>query len=140
MDFEELTKKIEELKAQGLEDEDILDIFYEAFVKQEMGPEDLAKAAGALGYEFSEEFKAELDKENVGENGNGNEEVADGLTKEEVESVQEKKPGESDEEFKDKIEELNEGQDESSEKEEDEKDEKEDDDSEWEEAKKYFKL
>lgn len=115
MDNEKIQALIEKLKEFGLDDEKILDVFFEVFKAGKMSKEDLGTLAESMGYELDEEF----DKEEVPE-GDGK------ISKEEAEDLKEIKPEESKEEFKEKVEEAKE----------DDVDEK----AEWDEARKLFKL
>ena len=59
MDNEEFNKLCDELRAQGMDDEDILGTVLEMFKKGEIDAEDMGKLAGTLGYELTDEFLAE---------------------------------------------------------------------------------
>lgn len=149
MDNEQIQSLISQLKAVGLEDEQIMDVFYEAFTKGKMDRKDLETLAESLGYELDDDFKNEPTPDPIAAEGESNDEPAAGTDAEDLKEI---KPGESVEEFKDKIEEAKEdGEGEVEEKEEekeeshdDEEDtdegEKEEEDKEWDEANKYFKI
>lgn len=142
MDNEQIQSLISQLKAVGLEDEQIMDVFYEAFTKGKMDRKDLETLAESLGYELDDDFKAEPTPDPI----EGDKPEGDAP---EAEDLKEIKPGESVEEFKDKIEEAKEdGEGEVEEKEEEKEeshddedtDEGEEEDEEWDEANKYFKI
>jgi len=95
MDEKEFREFVDELKEGGLSEEEILDILYKAFSEKEIDMEDLEKAAGIMGYELKEEFKKDFE----GEKPEGG--AAD---KDQIEAAKEFKPGESEEEFKERIE------------------------------------
>lgn len=161
MNEEQIKSLIEQLKAAGLEEEQIMDVFYETFQKGKMDRADLETLANAMGYELTDDFKEDSHKDPIEEAG------AEGLgdlSKEDLEEAKEIGPDESKEEFEEKLEDMGdkvEGEDlaaeepkdeeeapaESEEEEvEEEKSESEDDgeekseDEEWEEAQKLFKI
>ena len=152
MNSEEIQSLIEQLKAQGLSEEEIMDVFYQTFVDGEMDRKDLETLADAMGYELTDEFKNELTPDPI------NAEGAEGMSKEELEDAKEIEPGESAEEFKDKLEgeevegeakeeekEVAEaGEEENAEPEEDdeaeEEVEEEDEYADWEKSQKMFKI
>ena len=128
MTDEEIRSTLEQIKAQIKAkpenqnksddeiDEMILDSFYKAYTEGKMSKEDLGGLAQAMGYEFTEEFDQDPEAANEvnpaeaagGEGGNplapGNE-----PTQEDLEAVRTMEPGESAEEFKDKVEDVKEG-------------------------------
>ena len=59
MNNEEIQSLINQLKATGLSDEQIMETFYEAFQKGEMDRADLEALANAMDYELTDEFKNE---------------------------------------------------------------------------------
>jgi hypothetical protein len=153
MNDEEIRRTIEELKAQVKAkpenkdksddeiDEMILDGFFDAFKDGEMSREDLMAIAEAMGYEPTEEFKNEEapDPIEAKEMGDGN------LDKKELEETKVMQPGESKEEFKEKVEDVKddadkkeESEDESEEEESDEEEEFESEDEEREKASELF--
>lgn len=159
MDSEQIKALIEQLKAQGLDEEEIMTVFYETFTKGEMDRKDLETLAEAMGYELTDDFKNEPAADPIASEG------AEGLSKEELEDAKEIAPSESEEEFKEDIEEAKEGLDEEEkgeeepkseveeEKEEEEEEEEEeeksepeseeepeDEEKEWEEAQHLFKI
>ena len=151
MDSEQIKALIEQLKAQGLDEEEIMTVFYETFTKGEMDRKDLETLAEAMGYELTDDFKNEPAADPIASEG------AEGLSKEELEDAKEIAPSESEEEFKEDIEEAKEGLDEEEKGEEEPKpeveeekeeekpeaeseEESEDEEKEWEEAQHLFKI
>ena len=118
MNDEELRSTIEEVKAQVKAkpenkdktedeiDEIVLDGFFKAYTEGEMSKEDLGAIAQAMGYELSEEFENDPEAADMVE---GNAEGgADEASEQELEDLRTIDEGESKEEFKDKIEDVNE--------------------------------
>ena len=154
MNSEEIKSLIEQLKAQGLTEDEIMNVFYETFVKGDMDRKDLETLAEAMGYELTDDFKNEPTPDPIASKG------AEGLSEEALEDAKAIEPGESVEEFKEGIEEAKEGLDseeaieseeeaeeDSEEEPKDEEEEKEseeveeeDEDAEWEKAQKMFKI
>lgn len=144
MNEEQIKSLIEQLKAAGLEEEQIMDVFYETFQKGKMDRADLETLANAMGYELTDDFKEDSHKDPIEEAG------AEGLgdlSKEDLEEAKEIGPDESKEEFKEKLEDMGdkiEGDAAPTEAEEEEveEDDGEDksEDEEWEEAQKLFKI
>ena len=110
MTKEEISSTIEQVKAQikakpeykdktdNEIDEAILDNFFKDYTDGKLSKEDLGAIADAMGYEFTEDFdKEEEVKEEV---------PAPGVTKTEAEDLKAMKPGETKEEFKEKVEEA----------------------------------
>ena len=144
MDEKEIQSLIDQLKAQGMDDEKIMDMYYEMFVDGKMDREDLETLAGYLGYELDDDFKndehadpIEEDAEKVDEEP---EEALENISKEEAEDLKAMKPGESKEEFEEKVEDAKEDLEEAEKHDDEAKDEKSDEDKEWDEANKYFKV
>ena len=157
MNEEQIKSLIDQLKGAGLEEEQIMDVFYETFKKGKMDRKDLETLANALGYELTDDFKEDSTPDPI----EGGEDLGD-ISKEDLEDAKEISEGESKEEFEEKIEDIKEdaGEDlkeesdaEAPAEEEDKKDdeeevieeeksesEDEDEDKEWEEANKLFKL
>ena len=162
MNEEQIKSLIDQLKGAGLEEEQIMDVFYETFKKGKMDRKDLETLANALGYELTDDFKNEPTPDPI----EGGEDLGD-MSKESLEEAKEIAPGESKEEFEEKIEDIKEDAGEDLKKEEpseeepakeeepsdaeaeepaDESDasedeaEESDEDKEWEEANKLFKL
>lgn len=141
MDSEEIKSLIEQLKAQGLSEEEIMDSFYQTFEQGKMDRKDLETLAEAMGYELTDDFKNDSTPDPIEEKDVG------GMSKEELEDARTIEPGESKEEFKEELEGASEGLDEEkdveAEEEEKEKSESEDekfDDEEWAKAQKMFKI
>ena len=157
MNPEEIRSTLEQIKAQVKAkpenaeksedeiDEMILEAFYKAYTDGKMTKEDLGGLAEALGYEFTEEFDQDPEAANElapdqGADDGEDAPEAPGATQEDLEAVRTMEPGESAEEFKEKVEEVkegghvsdseepaNEGQEPASESESEEDDEEEDD-------------
>lgn len=161
MNNEEIQALIEQLKAQGLSEEEIMDTFYQTFTEGKMDRKDLETLAEAMGYELTDDFKNEPTPDPIEANG------IEGLSKEDLEEAKEIAPNESEEEFKEKLEgeEVEEKPEENAEEGEKAEGEKEEEteeaepeaetedeenaeegekepseDEEWEEANKYFKV
>ena len=108
MNGEEIKSLISQLKAAGLDEEQIMDVFYETFEKGEMDRKDLETLANAMGYELTDEFKNEPSKDPIE---TGISEAAEGgISKEEAEAAKALEPGETSEEFEEKIEEMKDGE------------------------------
>lgn len=154
MNEEQIKSLIDQLKAAGVEEEQIMDIFYETFKRGKMDRKDLETLAEAMGYELTDDFKNEptpdpIESANIGD-----------LSEADLEEAKEIAPGESKEEFEDKLEDMGEveaeeeseedkegdeesesdSEEEKSEEESEDEDEGEDEDVEWEEAQKLFKI
>ena len=154
MNEEQIKSLIDQLKAAGVEEEQIMDIFYETFKRGKMDRKDLETLAAAMGYELTDDFKNEptpdpIESANIGD-----------LSEADLEEAKEIAPGESKEEFEDKLEDMGEveaeeeseedkegdeesesdSEEEKSEEESEDEDEGEDEDVEWEEAQKLFKI
>ena len=63
MKIEEVDKLIEDLKKQGMSEDDILSCFYAMFCDDKITSTQLEGLSLALGYEFTEEFKNLTDEE-----------------------------------------------------------------------------
>ena len=163
MNDEEIRSTLEQIKAQVKAkpenkdksddeiDEMILDAFYQAYTEGKMSKEDLGGLAQAMGYEFTEDFDQDpaaapqINPEEGGEGAPAPEgEPGPGATEEDLEAVRTMEPGESADEFKDKIDEVKEGghvsDDDSPESEGDEDEDSDDEDDEDEERKKASEL
>ena len=105
MNNEEIESLIKQLKAQGLDEEEIMGIFYDVFEKGEMDRKDLETLAEAMGYELTDDFKNEPTPDPIAAEG------VEGLSEEQLEDAKAIEPGESKEEFKEKIEDAKEGLD-----------------------------
>lgn len=110
MTLEEAKAAIEDLKAQGETEDDILKVLYLMFTKGEFDVETLRALVGTMGYEFTEEFEAmsDDDKKTKGWEQEDDPEKSS-VDKEEIEKAKEfgddegevKKPEESQEESED---------------------------------------
>ena len=143
MNTEEIESLIEQLKAQGLTEEEIMNVFYETFTKGKMDRKDLETLAEAMGYELTDDFKNDETPDPIEANG------IEGMSKDDLEEAKEIAPNETEEEFKEKLEgaedelgeeEEVESEEEETEPEEEGEEEEKSEDEEWEEANKYFKL
>lgn len=90
MTLEEAKAAIEDLKAQGETEDDILKVLYLMFTKGEFDVETLRALVGTMGYEFTEEFEAmsDDDKKTKGWEQEDNPEKS-GVDKEEIEKAKE---------------------------------------------------
>lgn len=144
MDREEIDSLVKQLKAQGLSDEEIMDTYYEAFTKGEMDRKDLEVLAEHLGYELDDDFKNDEHPDPIAEEADKVDEEPKEeekqLSEDEAEDLKAMKPGESKEEFEDRVEDAKGDLEEAEKHDEEAKEEKVDEDKEWEEANKYFKA
>lgn len=137
MDNEEIKSLIEQLKATGLGEEEIMDVFYKTFEKGKMDRKDLETLANEMGYELTDEFKNDEHPDPIETEG---EETTD------LDDAKELKPGETKDEFKDRIEDMDTVEDdevkgdESDDDEGDKADDDENEEEEWKEAQKLFKI
>ena len=90
MTYEEAKAAIEDLKAQGETEDDILKVLYLMFTKGEFDVETLRALVGTMGYEFTEEFEAmsDEDKKTKGWEQEDDPEKS-GVDKEEIEKAKE---------------------------------------------------
>jgi len=164
MNEEQIKSLIEQLKGVGLEEEQIMDVFYETFKRGKMDRKDLEAMAEAMGYELTDDFKEDSHEDPI-EGGEAKAEELGDISKEDLEEAKEIKPGESKEEFEEKLEdmgdkvedkiedkvedksepeksepEMEEEKKEEEVKDEDKSDDKSEEDMEWEEAQKLFKI
>jgi len=127
MNDEEIRSTLEQIKAQVKAkpenqnksddeiDEMLLEAFYKAYTEGKMTKEDLGGLAQAMGYEFTEEFDQdpeaanEVNPEMAGGEGAPAPE-GQGATQEDLEAVRTMEPGESAEEFQEKVEDVKEGE------------------------------
>lgn len=146
MNDEEIRSTIEQIKAQVKAkpenkdktedeiDEMILDAFFQAYTEGKMTKDDLGGLAEAMGYEFADEFDqdpaAAQELGGEGAPAGGEEPLGPGATQEDLEAVRTMEPGESAEEFQDKVEEVKEGGHVEAEAEEDKEEAEEGDDGE----------
>lgn len=142
MDKTEMESLVKQLKAAGLNDEQIMETFFETFTEGKMDRADLEACAEFMGYELTDEFKNDPTPDPIAT-------PEGGLTKEAAEEAKEIKPGESEEDFKESIEAAKDGESEEDEPEEgeiegdkaeDKPAEEESEDEEWEKAQKLFKF
>lgn len=89
MTLEEAKGAIEDLRAQGESDDDMLKVFYAMFLDDKLSVSDLRTLAGLVGYEFTEEFEAMSDEEKKQLGWEKEDEPAEGVTKEDVEAAKE---------------------------------------------------
>lgn len=160
MNEEQIKSLIEQLKAQGLTEDEIMDVFYQTFTEGKMDRKDLEVLTEAMGYELTDDFKEDSTPDPIASEG------AEGISEASAEDLKEIKPGESPEEFEAKIDEAKsegvgeeekpeepKGDEEEVKEEEVEAEEKEDveadkdagedeesEDEEWEKAQKLFKI
>lgn len=132
MDKTEMNSLVNQLKAAGLTEEEIMDTFYATFQEGKMDRKDLEACANFMGYELTDDFKNDATPDPM-----SSPDLGDGITKEEAENAKEIKPGETAEEFKDSIETESDSEKEDSE--EDSEEDSTDEDKEWEEVQKKFK-
>lgn len=122
MNDEEIRSTLEQIKAQVKAkpenqnksddeiDQMILEAFYKAYTEGQMTKEDLGGLAQAMGYEFTEEFDQDPEAANeVNPEANPAPE-GQGTTEEDLEAVRTMEPGESAEEFQEKVEDVKEGE------------------------------
>ena len=84
MNYEEIQSLIDQLKASGLKDEEIMDVFWTAFSKGEMDRKDLETLAEAMGYELTDDFKNDEQPDPIN---SGADENAQGLSEKELEDA-----------------------------------------------------
>lgn len=98
MEKTEFDSLVKQLKAAGLNEEQIMETLYETFQEGKMDRQDLEACANWLGYELTDEFKNDPTPDPIATGGEG------GISKEQAEAAKEIAPGESKEEFKAEIE------------------------------------
>lgn len=142
MDKTEMESLVKQLKAAGLNDEQIMETFFETFTEGKMDRADLEACAEFMGYELTDEFKNDKTPDPIAT-------PEGGLTKEAAEEAKQIEPGESKEEFKESIEaakeDSKEGESEDEKSEDGESDEdkpaeEDSEDEEWEKAQKLFRF
>lgn len=90
MTLEEAKAAIEDLKAQGETEDDILKVLYLMFTKGEFDVETLRALVGTMGYEFTEEFEAMSDDDKKTKGWEQEEDPEkSGVEKEEIEKAKE---------------------------------------------------
>ena len=135
MNHEEFTKLCDEMRAQGMKDEDILGTILQMFKDGKITVDDMKKMAGALGYELTEEFLRltkgmdRMPSPESTEDKDGGE-----LSEEEVKDAQEYKPEEDSDEDEDESDDDEEYEEKEEDEESESEDEYEDDDEEEEES------
>ena len=94
MTVEEVNQVVDELKAQGYDEEEILASFYAMFCDDKLTADQLEALVNTMGYELTDEFKnlSDEEKKKYGEDeGEGNvenkNEAAEGVDKKEVEDA-----------------------------------------------------
>lgn len=95
---EEMKKAIEQLKATGASEEEILGGFYKMFQDDKLTIDELEGITNLMGYHFSDEFKAMSPEDQKTKGYEETEEPAEGVEKEEVEEAKETEPEEKPEE------------------------------------------
>lgn len=96
----EMESLVKQLKAAGLNEEQIMETFYETFQDGKMDRKDLEACAEFMGYELTDGFKNDPTPDPIADGGEG----GGGITKEQAEAAKEIKPGESPEEFREAVE------------------------------------
>lgn len=138
MNEEQINSLIEQLRASGMDDEKIMDVFFKTFQEGKMDREDLETLANVLGYELTDEFKNDPTPDPI-----ESEELEDMSTEElqNPENVEEDKGDEDKEDDSDSEEDEDKEEDSDSEedKEEDDSD-SEEDEEEWKKAQKLFQI
>lgn len=89
MTLDEGKKAIEQLKAEGHSEEDILGAFYKMFQNDELTFEELDGVVNLMGYHLTDEFKAMSPEDQKKKGYEETEEPAEGVDKEEVEEAKE---------------------------------------------------
>ena len=90
MTLEEAKAAIEDLKAHGETEDDILKVLYLMFTKGEFDVETLRALVGTMGYEFTEEFEAMSDDDKKTKGWEQEEDPEkSGVDKEEIEKAKE---------------------------------------------------
>lgn len=112
MDRTQIDELIKQLKAAGLDEEKIMDVFYSTFQEGKMDRKDLETLANAMGYELTDDFKEDKTPDPINDEEVGEKDLEDLKTIDE---------GETKEEFKEKVEKVDtDSEDEDEEKERDE--------------------
>ena len=110
MTREETKQAIEELKAQGFSEDEMLLTFYTMFQNDKLNIEQLGSLVDLLGYELSPEF-LEMSPEDQKTKGYEEAEDAEDLTEEEIEDAKEVTPEETEEPEKNQEEKSNTSED-----------------------------
>ena len=106
MNSQEMESLVKQLKAAGLTEEQIMETFFETFQEGKMDRADLEALAEFMGYELTDGFKNDQTPDPIA----GGAEGEEGVTKSEAEGLKEIQPGESKEEFEQKVEEAKSGE------------------------------
>lgn len=106
MERTEMESLVKQLKAAGLNEEQIMETFFETFQEGKMDRADLESLAKFMGYELTDGFKNDATPDPIAGGAEGGEGE---VTKSEAEELKEIKPGESKEEFEQKVEAAKEG-------------------------------
>lgn len=126
-DADQTENLIGQLKAQGVSDDGMMDLFYKSFTEGKIDRGQLESLANELGYELTDDFKNDPTPDPIAAGGEGGE-----VTEGEAEAAKQLEPGESADDFKDRVLGDGEGDDGDGLKDGD-------DEEEWKEAQKYFK-
>lgn len=93
MTVNEMQKAIEQLKAEGHSEEEILGGFYKMFQNDELTLDELDGIVNLMGYHLTDEFKAMSPEDQKTKGYEETEEAAEGVDKEEVEDAKEEDKG-----------------------------------------------
>lgn len=94
MTLEEGKKAIEQLKAEGHSEEEILGAFYKMFQNDKLTLEELDGMVNLMGYHLTDDFKAMSPEDQKTKGYEETEEAAEGVDSEEVEEAKETESGE----------------------------------------------
>lgn len=94
MTLEEGKKAIEQLKAEGHSEEEILGAFYKMFQNDKLTLEELDGMVNLMGYHLTDDFKAMSPEDQKTKGYEETEEAAEGVDSEEVEEAKETEGGE----------------------------------------------
>lgn len=89
MAIEEMKKAIEELKAQGNDEQAILGAFYRMFQDEKLTLDELDGVVNLLGYHLTEEFKSMSSEDQKTKGFERTDEPAEGVSEKEVEDAKE---------------------------------------------------
>ena len=156
MNEEQINSLIEQLKAAGLEEDDIMNVFYETFEKGKMDRKDLETLANVMGYELTDEFKNDPTPDPIASEGAedmSEEDLKNARTleesgadtpeefKEEMEDkAEDTEIGEGEEDEDDEADDTTEADDEDIADSDDDAEDEDEDDADWKKAQKMFKL
>jgi len=136
MDENQIKALVDQLKATGLDEEDIMDVFYTTFSKGKMDRKDLETLAIYMGYELTDDFKNDPTPDPIEDGG----EAPEGEDESVLEDAKALDEDESPEEFEEKIGDIKEGEYNDDEDEDEPEEDEEDEDEEWDKAQKLFKI